>query len=137
MSIDDIKREVSEGWPDLPAAAFALGIIEFMGQLDDQELRMLTVPTLLEAVGCKELNQEFLAGLAILAGSTVDVLDAKAFYSEDDDEEFDVDATELAAARHSGSLEHPTTGELIEDFESKLIPYFESSERFLNARADD
>ena len=137
MSINDLKHEVAEGWPDIPAATFALGIIDFMGQLEDQELRMLTVPTLLHAVGCDEVNQEFLAALAILAGSTVHVLDAKAFYSEDDDEEFHVDAVELASARRTGSLEHPHTGELIEDFESKLIPYFESSERFLKARTDD
>lgn len=137
MSLDDLKHEVAEGWADIPAAAFALGIIEFMGQLDDQELRMLTVPTLLRAVGCDEVNQEFLAALAILVSSTVHVLDAKAFYSEDDDEEFHVDAAELAVARRTGSLEHPTTGELIQDFESKLIPYFESSERFRKARTDD
>lgn len=137
MSIDDLKHEVAEGWPDIPAAAFALGIIDFMGQLDDQELRMLTIPTLLQAAGRDEISQEFLAALAILAGSSVHVLDAKAFYSEEDDEEFHVDAAELATARHTGSLEHPDTGELIEDFESKLIPYFESSERFLKARTDD
>ena len=98
---------------------------------------MLTVPTLLHAVGCEEVDQECLAALAILAGSTVHVLDAKAFYSQDDSEEFHVDAAELAITRRSGLLEHPETGELIEDFESKLIPYFESSERFLKARTDD
>ena len=137
MSIDDLKHEVSEGWSDIPAASFARGIIDFMGQLDDQELRMLTVPTLLHAVGCDEVNQEFLAALAILVGSKVHVLDAKAFYFESEDEEFSVDATELAVARRTGTLEHPATGELIGNFESKLIPYFESSERFLKARTDD
>lgn len=137
MSIENFKREVAEGWPDIPAAALALGIIEFMGQLDDQELRMLTIPTLLRSVGCDEVTQEFLAALAILVSSTVHVLDAKAFYSEDDDNEFHVDASELAVARRTGAMEHPATGELIENFESKLIPYFESSERFLRARTDD
>ncbi|HEV2080612.1 MAG TPA: hypothetical protein VGR19_12040, partial [Allosphingosinicella sp.] len=65
----------------------------------------------------------------------VHVLDAKAFLYEEEGEEVHVDAQELATARQLGSLEHPATGELIQDFESRLIPYFESSTRFLEARA--
>lgn len=136
MSLEDLKREVEEGWPEIPAASLVLGIIEFMGRLDDQELRMLTIPRLLEAVGRDQIDQEFLAALAILVSSTVHVLDAKAFLYEEEGSEVHVDAKELAAARRLGSLEHPETGALIEDFESKLIPYFESSSRFLEARAN-
>ncbi len=135
MSLDDLKREVAEGWPDVPAASLALGIIEFMGQLSDQELRMLTIPRLLECVGRSQVDQPFLASLAILVSSTVHVLDAKAFFCEEEGLEVHVDAQELATARRLGSLEHPETGELIEDFEARLIPYFESSPRFLEARA--
>ena len=134
MSLDDLKREVAEGWLDIPAASLALGIIEFMGRLGDKELRMLTIPRLLEAVGRSQVDQEFLAALAILVSSTVHVLDAKAFLYEEDSE-FHIDAQELATARQLGSLEHPETGELIEDFEDRLIPYFETSPRFLEARA--
>lgn len=47
MSVDDLKREVATGWPDIPAGSLALGVIEFMDKLDDQELRMLTIPKLL------------------------------------------------------------------------------------------
>jgi hypothetical protein len=135
MSLDDLKREVAEGWPDIPAASLALGVIEFMGRLSDQELRMLTIPRLLEAVGRSRVDQEFLAALAILVSSTVHVLDAKAFLYEEEGSELHVDAQELATARQLGSLEHPETGALIEDFEDRLIPYFESSPRFLEARA--
>lgn len=136
MSLDDLKREVVEGWPDIPAGSLALEIIEFMGRLGDQELRMLTIPRLLEAVDRSHVDQEFLASLAILVSSTVHVLDAKAFLYEAEGSEVHVNAQELATARQLGSLEHPETGQLIEDFEGRLIPYFESSPRFLEARAD-
>lgn len=137
MSVNDLKREVAEGWPDIPAASLALQIIEFMDQHSNQELRMLTIPTLLKAVAREKVDQEFLAALAILVSSTVHVLDAKAFLYVEDEASVHVNAEELAAARRHGSLEHPETGELIEDFESKLIPYFESSSRFLEARTHD
>jgi hypothetical protein len=136
MSVDDIKREVVEGWRDIPAADISLRIIDFMARLRDQELRMLTIPTLLEATGREDVDTDFLAALAILVSSTVHVLDAKAFLCEDEEQEVHLDAKELAEARREGALEHPESGELIEDFEDRLIPYFESSPRFLEARAD-
>lgn len=137
MSVNDLKREVAEGWPDIPAASLALGIIGFMDHLRDQELRMLTIPRLLEAVGRRQVDQEFLAALAILISSTVHVLDAKAFLYGEGGSEVHVDAQGLATARQHGSLVHPETGELIENFEERLIPYFESSPRFLEARAHE
>lgn len=136
MSVDDLKREVSEGWPDIPAGSLALNIIEFMSGLDVQELRMLTIPVLLKAVDRMEVDEEFLTALAILVSSTVHVLDVKTLLVDEDESSVRVEAKELANARKFGALAHPETGELIEDFESRLIPYFQSSERFLEARAD-
>lgn len=136
MSVDDLKREIATGWPDIPAASLALGIVDFMGNLDDQELRMLTIPMLLRASSHESVDPDFLTALAILAGSSVHVLDAKAILTDDRDEEFNLESDELAAARREGSLAHPESGELIEDFEAKLIPYFQSSNRFLKARQD-
>lgn len=136
MSIEEIKIELKDGWHDVPAADLALCIIDFMAKLDDQELRMLPIPLLLEVSGRKEPDPEFFAALAILVSSTIHVLDAKAFYTEEEDHEFHIDTKELARARREGELVHPESGALIDDFESKLIPYFESSGRFLAARSD-
>lgn len=134
MSVEDLKQEILDGWPDIPAASLALKIIEYMNKHSDQELRMLTIPALLDAVSRDKIDQEFLAALAILVSSTVHVLDAKAFFYEGESAGVHIDAAELAVARRLGALEHPETGELIEDFEGRLVPYFESSSRFLEAR---
>lgn len=134
MSIDDIKREVAEGWPDIPAGEVALRIIDYMARLNDQELRMLTIPTLLQVAEREQVDGEFLAALAILVSSKVHVLDAKAFLWEGEEPGIPIDAQDLAEARQLGSLEHPETGALVEDFEGRIIPYFESSARFLDAR---
>lgn len=136
MSLRQLKDEISEGWPDLAAADLSLRIIEFMAPLDEQELRMLTIPVLLRASGHSEVDRDFLTALAILAGSTVHVLDAKAILTDDSEEEFNLESDDLATARREGALAHPESGELIEDFEAKLIPYFQSSDRFLKARQD-
>ena len=135
MSVDDLKREIAEGWPDIPAGSIALRVIDYMAGLGDQELRILTIPTLLRAVERDHIDQEFLAALAILVSSTVHALDAKAFLWEEDDQEVHIDAHVLADARRKGSLENPVSGDIIEDFEQRLTPYFQSSERFLQARA--
>ncbi len=132
MSITDLKNEISRGWPNIPAGIYALAIIDFMANLKEQELRMLSIPALLEAAGLKEINPEFLAALAILVSSNVHALDPKAFFCEDEGSEFHIDARQLADARRLGSLEHPEKGILISDFEDKLIPYFQSSRFFLD-----
>lgn len=136
MSLGDLKREVANGWSDVPAAKVALNIIDFMSQLNDQELRMLTIPRLLEATGFERIGQEFLSAIAILVSSTIHVLDAKAFFVEEDGSEVHINTQELAKARRHGSLEHPLTGKLILDYENRIIPYFGSSQRFFDARSD-
>jgi len=108
-----------------------------MAPLDEQELRMLTIPTLLRASGRDRIDRDFLTALAILAGSSVHVLDARAILTDESEEEFDLDGEELATARREGSLPHPESGKLIDDFEAKIIPYFQSSDRFLKVRMDD
>lgn len=137
MSVRQLMDEISRGWPGLAAAELSLRIVEFMAPLKEQELRMLTIPTLLKASGHDQVDRDFLTALAILAGSSVHVLDAKAILTDEFAEEFDIESKELAAARREGSLAHPENGKLIADFEDRLIPYFESSDRFLQARQND
>lgn len=137
MSVEDIKREVEEVWQETPATRLSLQIIDYMLAIPDQELRMLTVPSLLAATGHDEPDTDFFVALAILSSSRIHLLDAKAFYCEKNGEEVHLDARQLSDARRTGTLENPETGELIDDYESRLIPYFESSEVFLRARKDD
>lgn len=136
MSIESIIEEIQKGWPAMPSGALALRIIDFMKRQDIQELRMLTIPTLLEVVERKQVDAEFLAALAILVNSTVHALDAKAFLWDENEEEIHINAKELAEARRTGGLEHPVTGNIISDFENKLIPYFQYSSRFEEARGN-
>ncbi|HEY7811518.1 MAG TPA: hypothetical protein VIA98_14215 [Allosphingosinicella sp.] len=44
MSVEEIKREVAEGWANIPSAAAAFSIIDYMTGLNDQELHLPANP---------------------------------------------------------------------------------------------
>lgn len=136
MSISDLKREIAAGWEKTPAAELSFQIIDFMAPLDEQQLRMLTIPVLLEALEKQKVDADFLAALAILANSSVQILDSKAIFADNDCDEYHLETEEFEEVRRANAFVHPESGELVPDFEVKLIPYFGPSARFLRARAD-
>ena len=84
MSISDLKREIAAGWERTPAAELSYQIIDFMAPLDEQQLRMLTIPVLLDVLEKRQIDADFMAALAILANSSVQILDSKAIFADDD-----------------------------------------------------
>ena len=72
--------------------------------------------------------------LAILSSTSVHVLDTK-FMFIDDGKEYDVDANVMKHVLSEGRLVHPITGDPVDDYESKLVPYFVCSDIFLRAKA--
>ena len=106
MSISDLKREIAAGWERTPAAELSYQIIDFM------------------------------AALAILANSSVQILDSKAIFADDDGDEYHLETEEFEEVRRANAFAHPESGELVPNYEAKLIPYFGPSERFLKARSD-
>jgi hypothetical protein len=66
-----------------------------------------------------------------LVSSRVAALDARGLLVDDDHSEHELSADKLADARATGQLVHPETGELVPDFESRVIPFFVPSTRLL------
>jgi len=136
MSISDLKREIAAGWERTPAAELSYQIIDFMAPLDEQQLRMLTIPVLLDVLEKRQIDADFMAALAILANSSVQILDSKAIFADDDGDEYHLETEEFEEVRRANAFAHPESGELVPNYEAKLIPYFGPSERFLKARSD-
>ena len=132
MSVDAIKDELLQRWRDEPAAKLCLNIVDFMAQAPHEQLVMLTFGTLSHAAGKKSVDSELLTAITILASSKIAVLDPKALFIDDDETEYEISTEELADAQESGALVHPYTGETLTNFESKIMPFFVPSERFLS-----
>jgi hypothetical protein len=134
MSAGEIKAELSARWRDDPIVGLCSAIVDYVAALPADQARMLTFRTLSSAVGKENLDEELLRALTILVSSRVAALDAHGLFVDHDQHEYELGPGEFARIRATGQLIHPETGELILDSESRVIPFFTPSGRFLAER---
>jgi hypothetical protein len=130
MSVREIKADLEKRWKDDPVVRLCIAILDYMAALPADQLRMLTFRALISAVGKERLDDELMRAMTILVSSRIAALDARALLVDDDQSEHELNPQELAEARATGRLVHPETGELVSEFESKVIPFFVPSARF-------
>lgn len=130
-SIADLKREIVEGWPTTAAGYMSQKILEAMASMPEPTLHHLTITDLLAAAQQDDINEVFLAAIAILASSKVRVLDAKAQFN-DAGNMVQLGVEEVAAAVR-GRFRHPRTGMLVTGVEASIFPFFEPTRRFREA----
>ena len=130
MSATEIKAELEKRWRDDLIVRLCMALVDYIGSLPADQLKMLTFPTLSRAVGETRIDDELMRALTILVSSRIAALDARALLVDDDQSEHELDSEELAEARATGRLIHPETGEPVPEFESRVIPFFVPSARF-------
>jgi type I restriction enzyme R subunit len=132
-TIADLKREIAKGWPDIPAGDISQAILDALAHMPAAEKRELTIGDLLLAAGHDEVDEKFLAALAILTNQKVQALDARA-YLQEKLERIELSPPEILAAVR-GDFRHPRTGAAQGEAGAHIYPYFEPSDRLLAARS--
>jgi hypothetical protein len=132
MPLEQLKEKLIEGHPNDLAVPLCLQILDYLDRLPPQETRQLSPLSLANGID-HPLNELLLRAITILVAGAVDVLDTRVLFI-DDDQAIDIDTEELKHARDTGSLVHPMTGELVQNYEEKLFPYFVPSENFSRSR---
>jgi hypothetical protein len=131
MSADEIKEELNRRWRGEPILRLCINIVDYISSFPPGRIDMLTFGTLAKAAGKDHVDNELMQALAILTGSRVAALDPRALLVDEDETEHEIAPEELAEARATGQLIHPETGEQVFEYESKVIPFFVPSARFL------
>lgn len=131
MALEDLRKEILDRWPDVPAADICMKILDYVVSKPRDELHFLTLTTLCRATGRGEVDVELLAAINILAGSRLGLLESHALFVDDDESEHELTPEEISQARATGELIHPQTGEAVADYERHLIPFFSPSERLM------
>ena len=131
-NINVLKDEVKERWRDSPLLHACLSIIDYLNVLPLNEMQMLTFGSFKEALGQKEITDEVVRAVALLANTSIHALDTKLLFIDDNENEFELEKNDLAEACLKGEFFHPETGIGVRDFESKIVPYFVPSQRFLH-----
>src|SRR3569623_230796 len=121
MGLKETEAEILDRWNNIPAAAASIRILEYLASLPDDELKVLTFRTLSKAAGKGYGDTELVAAINILAGSSLALLDAHAFFVDDARNQYDLDDDEFELARATNEVVHPDTGELISNASAHLI----------------
>lgn len=136
MSADQIKAEIKRDFKGSPIADVCLQLVEFVEGLPAGQAEMLTFRTFVRALGKMKVDEELLAAVTLLTSSNLAALDMHGMFIDDDHEEYELSAEDLIEARETGEFSHPHTGEPVENFQSKLIPFFTPSARFSEIQHD-
>lgn len=129
MSIDDIRSEVIKRWADQPASKLCLEIVDYIAKTPRDRLDFMTYRTFLNILGKTTVDDDLLTALTILTSSKIAALDAHAMFVDENDNEHEVEPEELFDAINKGTFVHPDTGQLVEDFSSRIIPFYVPSNR--------
>ncbi|WP_441230063.1 hypothetical protein AB7828_10100 [Tardiphaga sp. 215_C5_N2_1] len=130
MSAEQIRREVHNRWGNEPIVSLCDAILNYMESVPRAQLEMLTFASLQAATSKEVVDADLLLAITILSSSSVAALDAHAMLVDEDSTEHEIPLSDLSAARAGGQLIHPETGYPVEDFETKIFPFFVPSAKF-------
>ena len=133
--IGKIKGELRKSWQNDPIVPLCIRIVEFVCSVPEHQLGRLTFASFLEPLHKNRIDDELMRALTILVSSRVAALDARALLVNDDQSQYELSVEELAEARAAGQLVHPQTGELVPEFEARVIPFFVPSARLRGVRS--
>ena len=133
--IDELKAELQERWSDNAALELCLHLVDALGKLPDEELSMLTFTSFMNLADRGGIDDDLIRAVGLLSNTSIHALDSKLLFIDDDDREFEVEKEELLAARNSGNFIHPESGKPVDQFESKIIPFFVPSDKLRRLKA--
>jgi hypothetical protein len=134
-SIAELKGEIEQQWGENPIAPLCVQIIDFMAHQPNDQLRMLTFLSFSNGIGLPAPTEAVVRAVFLLTSSSVHALDARLLFIDDHDQEYEIDKADIKEAEQEGGLIHPGSGEMIPDYEDKVLPYFVPSDRFIEAKA--
>lgn len=134
--LDDLKTELIEKWSDDPAGELCLALVDFLRAQPEEHLRMLTYYSIGRILEREPLDENVLRAVTILVSTKVHALERRFLFIDDEKQEYELDNEEIEEVQRTGNLVHPETGDVVEDFESKLVPFFVPSDSFLRMKAE-
>lgn len=135
MSARKVREELAKRWADEPTIELCLAIIDFMERTPPNQLQMLTFRSLQHIANKTEVDSELLKAITVLSSSRVAALDIHAMLVDDDETEHEIAIEALNEARSTGTLIHPQTGYAVDDFETRVFPFYVPSANFLSAES--
>lgn len=133
-NINKYIQDLNRRWGEDPAGKLCVKLIEFMQKQPTHELEMLTFANIGSILERDPLDEHVIRAITILVSSSLHVLERHHIFIDEQEQEHEISKTEFKQIYKTGEYAHPVTGELIENWKEKVVPYFTPSQTFLKAK---
>lgn len=129
-SMADIMREIGStfGISQPEVARICSAIVDYLSQQPTNRRLHLTY-TLLKREAVPESDSELIAAIQYLTGAKADLLEMKYEFMDEEGDYHPLAKSVVASAQKQNSLQHPVTGEMVQDYQSSLLVYFTPTDR--------
>jgi hypothetical protein len=131
MSRQRIIEQIHEDWGTKPQSKICVAILEYLLRINNNGSFHITYGSLRKAVGMVFDDKDLLMAVQYLCGDKIHLLETR-FELIDNESSIDISNSELKIARVTGKLVNPENGELVSDFEDKVVVYFQPSSLVTN-----
>lgn len=112
-----------------PEVARICASIADMIAADQSDARLHLTFSLLKKQTQPQNDQALMAAVQFLVGAQADILEMCFEFVDENEQYYPLSTATVASAKRSGQLEHPDTGEVISDFASSILVYFQPTSR--------
>lgn len=122
----DVINRIVDDLKDTLVAQVCIAILKYMLDFPVTRLRHMTYGSVKNAIGNSYTDMDILKAIQYLCGERVHLLES-GFEFIDDDKIFPLSISDVKHTQTEQHLIHPVSGEPINDFEDKIIMFFEPS----------
>ena len=128
LSKQSFIEKIHADWGSKPQSNICIGLLDHLSRTS-RTIDHITYATLRRVVDQANqfADEELLLAIKYLCGEPVHLLEM-GFELIEDEQYIEIPKSEIKAATESGSLLHPETGELMQDFKNQVHVYFKPSE---------
>lgn len=122
----EIVQAIEECWrPSDPHFLICKALVDYFEKTDARELRHLSQASVYRIVGSRFSPDLIIESVQFLAGSYINLIDIGFELIDENDDIFELDKSDIANARRTGTLAHPNTGLPVENYEEKVFLYYQ------------
>ena len=130
-SKERILRQINEDWGETPQSKLCATILDYLLQFPANQLAHITYGRLRNIISTHYKDSDLLLAIQYLIGDGTKLLEVGfELIEEDDSFPYPLANSEVKLAKETGELYHPETGEIVDDYESKVFMYFKPSYLF-------
>lgn len=123
-NLDNLRKTIDSALGETPSADTCVRLAEALLTLAPKESQYLTFTTFQKLLNKKEIDLPLVSAVYFLTSSRHSILSAHGQFIDDNGDEYPLDDLQFKQVIKTNTVVHPQSGEIVEDANSQVSPYF-------------